>query len=256
MSLIHSFPTEDMYLPQYSDSFQHTAREDSLVKVVTPPSKSKPTRRRQKRTTQNEDTPGKEDGFWTMVLLYMKSKTKTPGRRMYDMVNGKWKMVRLNVARFYGVYANVMRRVQESGAGDEDYYARALLDYEAEHGMQFTLHHCWERYKTSGSGSFNTESGDASINLNVDVGDDGEDEVQELRRPIGRDKAKGLKKKGSRSLGSSSSANDEALARFMVSELAMHNERAIEMKKEERLAFLEIIRREVECREREFAMQE
>ncbi|GKB00902.1 hypothetical protein Tco_0828946 [Tanacetum coccineum] len=43
--------------------------------------------------------------------------------------------------------------------------------------------------------------------------------------------------KGPRSLGSSSSKNDEAFARLMVSELAMHNERAIGMKKEERLAF-------------------
>ncbi|GJX33431.1 hypothetical protein Tco_0243286 [Tanacetum coccineum] len=50
--------------------------------------------------------------------------------------------------------------------------------------------------------------------------------------------------------------NDEALARLMVSEMAMHNERVIEMKKEEHLTFLEIKRREVECRELELAMQE
>ncbi|GKG16349.1 hypothetical protein Tco_0358672, partial [Tanacetum coccineum] len=59
--------------------------------------------------------------------------------------------------------------------------------------------------------------------------------------------AKGSKKKGAGSLGSSSSMNDEALARLMVSELATHNERAIAMKKEERVAFLEIRRRKVEC---------
>ncbi|GJW37236.1 hypothetical protein Tco_0060156 [Tanacetum coccineum] len=161
----------------------------------------------------------KDVGFWTEVLQYFESKTKAPIRRVYDMINGKWKTVRLNVAWFCGTYANVMRRAQESEAGDEDYYNRALLDYEAEHGMQFTLLHCWE-------------SGDASINMNVDVGDDEEDEVEELRRPMGRDKAKGLKKKELRSSGSSSSTNDEALARLMVSELAMHNERAIGIKKE------------------------
>ncbi|GJU98878.1 hypothetical protein Tco_1328149 [Tanacetum coccineum] len=61
---------------------------------------------------------------------------------------------------------------------------------------------------------------------------------------MGRDKAKGLKKKRSRSSGSSSSMNEEALAKLMVSELAMHNERASRMKKEERLAFMEIKRRE------------
>ncbi|GJX64050.1 hypothetical protein Tco_0298393 [Tanacetum coccineum] len=43
--------------------------------------------------------------------------------------------------------------------------------------------------------------------------------------------------------------NDEALARLMVTEMA-------NVKKEERLAFLEIKRREVECREREVRNQE
>ncbi|GJY89563.1 hypothetical protein Tco_0504759 [Tanacetum coccineum] len=80
-------------------------------------------------------------------------------------------------------------------------------------------HQASKRYKTSRSSSFNTE-----------------------------DKAKGLKKKGSRSSGSSSSRNDKALARSIVSELAMHNEHAIEIKEEEHLTFLEIKWREVECR--------
>nr|GEV00804.1 hypothetical protein [Tanacetum cinerariifolium] len=138
-----------------------------------------------------------------------------PGRRTYDMVNKKWKTVRPNVARFCGVYVNVVRRVQASGAGDEDYFAMALLDYEAEHRMSFTLCHC-------GSSS-NTESGDASINLNVHVGNDEEDGVKELRRLMGRDKAKGLKKKWPRPSGSSLSMNDKALTRLMVSEPAIHN---------------------------------
>ncbi|GJS14970.1 hypothetical protein Tco_0409442 [Tanacetum coccineum] len=122
-----------------------------------------------------------------------------------------------NVVRFCGVYANVTRKAQASGAGDEDYYAMALLDYEADHGMTFTLRHCWEVLRKK----------------SLDVGDDGEDAMQELRRrPMDRDKKKGLKKKWPRSSGPSSSMNDEALARLMVSELAMHNKRAIEMKKE------------------------
>nr|GEY81999.1 hypothetical protein [Tanacetum cinerariifolium] len=66
----------------------------------------------------------------------------------------------------------------ESGAEEEDSYAKALLDYEAEQGMP-----------------------------------------------------------------------------LMVSELAMHNKRVIEMMKEECLAFLEIKRRKVECGERELVLQ-
>ncbi|GJX83656.1 hypothetical protein Tco_0333137 [Tanacetum coccineum] len=171
MSPIHSFPTEDMYSPQYSNFFQHTARKDSPDKVAASPPKSKPTRGRQKRTAQNEDAP---------------------------------------------------------------------LSTACTNEEEIELCKVW----------------DASINMNVDVGDDEEDEVQELRRPMGRDKAKGLKEKGSRSSGSSSSMNDETLAGLMVSEMAMHNERVIEMKKKEHSAFLEIIRREMECLERELTMQE
>ncbi|GKE86525.1 gamma-glutamyltranspeptidase 1, partial [Tanacetum coccineum] len=121
---------------------------------------------------------------------------------------------------------------------------KALIDYEAETVTTFKLRHCWEilkgspkwmqsevpkfagksgegskRYKTFGSNSFNIEFREASININVDVGDDEEDKAQEIRRPIGRDKAQdATKKKGSRASGSSS-MNDEALARLMVFEM-------------------------------------
>ncbi|GJT80267.1 zinc finger BED domain-containing protein RICESLEEPER 2-like protein [Tanacetum coccineum] len=212
----------------------------------------------------------------------MDSKTKQYGRLTYDMVNRKWKTVCPAVVQFYRVYGHVIRRLQESGASNKDYYARALLDYEAKTGVPFKHHHCWEilkdspkwmqsevpkfvakseegsgkRYKTFGSSSFNTEFEEDSIDMNVDVGNDGEGEVQEIRRPIGRDKAKdAVKKKGPRASGSSS-MNDESLARLMVSEMATQNERAIEMQKEERLAFLEIKRRDVECHEQELANHE
>ncbi|GKF42853.1 hypothetical protein Tco_0126195, partial [Tanacetum coccineum] len=138
---IYAFPIEGMYKPgfltcfqQNTSSFQETAREDSPIDVATSPpkTKSKLTRGRQKRTIQSDDAPRqiawtnkeetalckgwvyvsensrvsntrKDVGFWCEVLQYMESKTKQ-------------------------VYNNVMRRLQESGAFDEDYYARALVD--------------------------------------------------------------------------------------------------------------------------------
>nr|GEZ01200.1 hypothetical protein [Tanacetum cinerariifolium] len=125
------------------------------------------------------------------------------------------------VARFYEVHDNALRKARESVAGDEDYIHKSLLDYEAEFGQQ--LHFVilwrfktqsespkwWEQEvpkflkpnaskisKTSRSSSFNTESENASFNLNVDAEDDDENEMHEVPRPIGRDKAKGSKKKG------------------------------------------------------------
>ncbi|GJU75646.1 RNA-directed DNA polymerase, eukaryota [Tanacetum coccineum] len=171
--------------------------------------------------------PRRELLFDDLVLQYFESKTKALGLRMYDMINRKWKTVHPNMAQFYGTYANVMRMAQESGVEDEDYFIRVLLEYEVEHEIQFTLRHFWEVLKGS---------------------------PKWMQTKVSKDKAKGSKNKGPRSSGSSSSMNDEALARLMVSELAMHNKRAIKMKKEGRLAFMEIWRMEVECREQELAM--
>ncbi|GKD84790.1 hypothetical protein Tco_1355944, partial [Tanacetum coccineum] len=81
----------------------------------------------------------KESGFWNEVLRYLESKTKATGFQTYDMVKGKWKMVCPNMARFCGVQVNMMHRVSLSGAEDEDYFTKALLDYEAEYGVLFTL---------------------------------------------------------------------------------------------------------------------
>nr|GFA09072.1 hypothetical protein [Tanacetum cinerariifolium] len=116
----------------------------------------------------------KEHGFWYEVLQYIESKTNPYGRRTYDM---------------------------ENGVGDEDYIQRAMIHYQIETKLPFQLHHCYEvlkdspkwqeqalpkfsteseggskRHKSSGSSSFNTESRDASINLNTNVRDNDKDE--------------------------------------------------------------------------------
>ncbi|GJW23636.1 glutathione S-transferase T3-like protein [Tanacetum coccineum] len=215
----------------------------------------------------------RQAGFWCEVLQYIESKTNQYGRQTYYMVCEKWKTVRPSVIRFCRIYNNVMRMAQESGSGDEDYVQRAMVHYEVETGLPFRLRHCWEilkdrpkwqevavsnfdtesggsiRHKSSGSSSFNTESGEASIDLNTNVGDNNKDEVQEIRRLGGRDKARAAgKNKGSKALGSSS-VNEDALARLMVIEMTAQE-------KEQREKILEIKMREVECREREVATQE
>ncbi|GKA91685.1 ALP1-like protein [Tanacetum coccineum] len=253
-SPINAFSLEDMYTPAYSEPFEDNTGywqppnpyEASAEQVATSPTKKKKaTRNRQKRMVQSEDAPRqtpwtmqeeialckgwlavsenskqgnsrKTSGFWCDVLSYVESKTGQYGKRTYDM----------------------------SGAGDEDYIQKALIHYQIDTGIPFKLRHCWEilkdhpkwqeiaiptfntgsevsskRHKSSGSSSFNAESGEASINLNTNVGDNDEDDVPEIpQRPQGRDKAKAAgKKKGSKSSASaSSSVNEDALARLMV----------------------------------------
>ena len=64
--------------------------------------------------------------------------------------------------------------------------------------------------------------------------------MQEVRRPLDRDKSKALKEKGMSKSGSSTSINDESLARMMISELAQHNERAMAKKMQERAEYIAI----------------
>ncbi|GKF63149.1 reverse transcriptase domain-containing protein [Tanacetum coccineum] len=164
-----------------------------------------------------------------------------------------------------------MRMSQESGAGEEDYVQKAMIHYQVETGLPFKFCHCWDvlkdspklqeiafpnfnqgsegsskRHKSSGSSSFNTESRDTSINLNTTGAD--EDEVQEIRRPAGRDKARAAAKNNGSKASGSSTMNDDALARFMVNEMT-----SVEV--QQRDAFMELKRREVECRERELLLR-
>nr|GEU89813.1 hypothetical protein [Tanacetum cinerariifolium] len=182
-----------------------------------------------KKTTQTEDAPryfawSTEEEI-TLCKGWVHHK-KALDHQTYDTVNGKWKTMRQYMDRFFGVHANVMRMALISGAKDENYFTKALFDYEAEYRVPFTLNHCWEvlrkspkemdsvvlnfkakkrdanRYKSFDSISFNKNSRDASNNLNVD-GRDEEDKVQEVKQPMGRDIAKGLKKKGAGESGHS-----------------------------------------------------
>ncbi|GJR25180.1 RNA-directed DNA polymerase, eukaryota [Tanacetum coccineum] len=157
-------------------------------------------------------------------------------------------------------------------ASDADYLQRALINYQAEYGVSFILLHCWEvlkesekwrsgevplfmkerndgknkRYKLSGSSLFNTkESGEESINLNTTVGDEAENEVEEVRRPkpMDRDQAKRKMKAGSAS--SASSFDVEALAKMMANEYVMANDPYNIQKNQEMSELLKIKKQEL-----------
>nr|GEX74556.1 Ty3/gypsy retrotransposon protein [Tanacetum cinerariifolium] len=86
------------------------------------------------RTTTIDSVKGnmrKERGFWIDILKYMHETCPITHRRTYDMVNGKWKTVRLKVCTFGGVYANIIQ-THTSGDSDSDYLLRALTDYQAD----------------------------------------------------------------------------------------------------------------------------
>nr|GEX25731.1 hypothetical protein [Tanacetum cinerariifolium] len=268
-SPINAFSLEDLYTPDFSDSFQENngylqepgPYEFPVEQVATSPTnKKKATRNRQKMTIQSEDAPRqtpwtieeenafckawfaisenskhgnsrKQGGFWVEVLGYIESKTQQYRRRTYDMIIGKWKTVRRSVVRFCGIYNNVIRIGPVSGAGDADYIERAMNHYEIETGLPF---------KVAIVGS---------INLNTNVGDNNKNEVQKTQRPQDRDKAKAAGKKKGSKLSASTNVNEDALARLMVTEMTAQG-------KQERLAILDIKRREVECCEQKIEQQD
>ncbi|GKE60810.1 hypothetical protein Tco_1511177 [Tanacetum coccineum] len=120
-SPVRQFSLEDedftnLYSPQFSESFREEYVKGNMRK---------------------------ERGFWIDILKYMHDTYPITQRQIYDMVNGKWKIVLPKVCTFCGVYANDVQ-MYTSGASDTDYLQRALIDYQAEYGVPFTLLHCWE----------------------------------------------------------------------------------------------------------------
>nr|GEU80104.1 hypothetical protein [Tanacetum cinerariifolium] len=267
-SPINAFPIEELYTPEFLESLQEN------IDYWQAPSTYEAAGWLAIFENSKDGYVKKKQGFWREVLEYIKSKTKQYGRQTYKAVLGKWKTMRSSVIRFSGIYSNVMHMVQEIGAGAEYYVQKAMIHYEVETGIPFKLRHCWEvlrdrpkwqeialpkfstgsggskRHKSSGSSSFNIESGEASINLNTNVGDNNEDEVQKIRRPNGRDKARAAWRKNKRLKPTGSSTlNEDETDRVDGNWDDSFGE-------EEHLAFLKIKRRDVECREQEIEQQD
>ncbi|GJS50238.1 hypothetical protein Tco_0600359 [Tanacetum coccineum] len=213
-SPINAFPIEELYTPGFSESLQENTgywQQPSPYEATTqtsPTKKKKATRNRQKRQVQTDDAP--RQVVWTT-------------EEEIALAKG-WKSVSEN---------------NERDSPKFQYIAFPNLN-QGSHGSS-------KRHKSSGSSSFNTESGDTSINLNNTVADD--DEVQEIRRLGGRDKARAAAKNKGSKASALLTMNDDALTRLVVNEMTT-------TEVEQREEFIELKRREVECREREIAATE
>nr|GEX10939.1 ribonuclease H-like domain-containing protein [Tanacetum cinerariifolium] len=212
-------------------------QESHIEEVATSPTKNKKkvTRNRQKRTSQSVDAP--RQTLWTteeeIVLckgwLAISENSKDGNAKkqsgfwveILDYIESKTKQ--------YGRRTYDM----ESGVGDEDYVQRAMIHYEIDTGVAFKLHHCWEILKDRPKWQEVT-----LLKFSTGKFDQREGTKQELLRG----------KKGSKSR-STSNVNEDALAKLMVTEMTAQE-------KEERLAFLDIKRREVEYREQELEQQD
>nr|GEW50664.1 hypothetical protein [Tanacetum cinerariifolium] len=188
MPPIHAFQVEEMYTPQFSDTFQENT------------SYSQELNRKESPIEAIAWTDGEEYALakgWVDVSEHSKlgNSRKEAGFGVRFWRTWKANQNSTAVERMIWCARNGRRELPKFAT-------------ESEGGSK--------RHKSYGSCLFNTES---------------------------RDKARdAAKKKGSRASGSSS-MNDEALARLMVTEMTTQE-------KEQRDAFIEIKRREVKCRER------
>nr|GEV74619.1 hypothetical protein [Tanacetum cinerariifolium] len=169
MSPINAFSVEELYTPEFSNSLQENTgywqqpnpHEYPVEQVATSPKKKATTGQGQSESRWEKKIKGqnlrdhqtkhgnsrKQGGFWCEVLSYMESKTQQYSRRMYNMVLGKWKTVRPSVVRFCGIYNNIMRMGSESGVKDPYYVQMAMIYYEIDTRLPFKLCHCWEILK-------------------------------------------------------------------------------------------------------------
>ncbi|GJV52822.1 hypothetical protein Tco_1448563 [Tanacetum coccineum] len=206
--------------PQNTGYWQEPNTQESLVEevVISPTKNKKATRNRQIRTSQSVDAP--RQTLWTTEEEFALCKGWLAVSENNKDGNAK---------KQSGFWIEVLE------------YIESRSFEMARNSTSKIFNKVWgsKRHKSSGCSSFNTESGEQSINLNTIVGYTDEEYVREIR-PKGRDKAR--KKKGSKS-GFTSNINEDAFAKLMVTEMTAQE-------KEERLAFLDIKGREVECRER------
>ncbi|GJU88525.1 hypothetical protein Tco_1300948 [Tanacetum coccineum] len=211
-SPINAFPLEELYTPDFSESLQENTGfwqalnpyKVSVEQVVTSPTKKKKaTRNRQKKTSQSDDAPRQTPWTTEEEIALCKGWLAVSENSKHG-----------NSRKQGGFWCEHPKRQE---------IAIPNFNTGSKGGSK--------RHKSTGSSSFNTESGEASINLNTNVDNTDEDEVQEIQRRKGRYKARAAARKNKGS--ASSSINEDALARLMVTEMGAQE-------KEERLAFLEI----------------
>ncbi|GJR05187.1 hypothetical protein Tco_0528171 [Tanacetum coccineum] len=202
MSPINAFPVEELYSPQFSDSFQEnigywqepTPHESPVEQVAASPTKKKKaTCNRQKMTIQSDDAP-----------------RQTPWTTEEEITLAKGWLVVYEARRQTSFWYEVLQ------SGDGDYVEKAMVHYELETGLPFRLRHCWEilkdrpKWQEVALPNFATESGGSK-----------------RHKAFGSssDKARSARKnKGSKASGSST-LNEDALARLMVIEMtAQENE--------------------------------
>ncbi|GJX93356.1 hypothetical protein Tco_0347942 [Tanacetum coccineum] len=127
--------------------------------TTSPTKKKKATRNRQKRTIQSVDAPRQTSWTTEEEIALAKGWLALSENNKHG-----------NARRQVGFWCEILK-------DSPKWQEITIPKFATESGGS-------KRQKSSSSSSFNTESGEASINLNTNVGDNEEDDVQEIQQPV------------------------------------------------------------------------
>ncbi|XP_023757618.1 glutathione S-transferase T3-like [Lactuca sativa] len=153
-----------------------------------------------KDSIQGNAQPG--DHFWFRILeQFQEELEKGDDYRTKHQLNSKFREIAKGVSKINGLYNN-LKTQWKSGQGDEQILQEVLQFYleEVEKYDQDFIFGVQQSKRTKTGSSGYTTSSDARVGL--DLNQDDELELEEIVRPMGRDKAK---RKGK---GTSSGASD------------------------------------------------
>nr|GEW44585.1 RNA-directed DNA polymerase, eukaryota, reverse transcriptase zinc-binding domain protein [Tanacetum cinerariifolium] len=112
----------------------------SLLPIQVSVRQKKPNRRRQTAPKKN---PQKEKAVDQRCIPWTPEEETALCKGSIHMSEDSVKDNARKERRFWIEILNIL--TYTNGAGDADYLQRALIDYQAEYGVPFTLLHCWER---------------------------------------------------------------------------------------------------------------
>ncbi|TVU35356.1 hypothetical protein EJB05_17242 [Eragrostis curvula] len=155
----------------------------------------------------------KKDGYWLKILQRYNLRRKSYPERSLRSLQSRWDIIKAEVGKFASVYADVIRE-NPSGMSDADKSTHAATIFAGIYKHSFPYMHCWEimkdepKWQDPKSRAFgNAVRGDGFGEDRINLGDDNSVPTESgEKRPMGRDRAKALKKKANSDAGSASSS--------------------------------------------------
>lgn len=181
-------------------------------------------------------TNQKSETYWERITNYYNTNTPGPARTTDSLIS-RWSTISKDTARFCGIKAEVDRR-RQSGKTESDRIEDAVQQFRGLLGKPFQFLHCWQvlRNMRKWEDWVSGKKDDSTPNIEegeTERGSQGQAErdeeaysgAAEIRRPIGRDRAKKRRSEGGQS--SSSSACLELFERMAKNRELKHQQETV-----------------------------